>query len=378
MRKIKILYLIPQLLVGGTERHLCDLVTHLNRKKFEPVVWCTGQWGPIGDEMVKAGARVVRYPLSFYHLGDLVKASCFIKKEKFDIFHSYNSYGPHFIDAVIAKITGIPVYISTRRNMRHWKGGNKLHLAENIRNYLSDIVIANSEAVKRKTVEVEGMPPDRIKVIYNGVDINDANTRNMNHDLRERLNIPDDHVIVGNLANLKPIKGQKYLIQAFAKVLERAEKVKLIIAGEGSEKERLSNLVEKLRIRGDVTIANFENQRFDLLSLFDIFVLPSLSEGFPNVLIEAMATSKPIIATDVGGNREAVIHGKTGYLVPAGDFRRMANAIANLLSNKSLQVKFGHLGRKRVEKMFSLEKMVSKTEELYERLLKKKRIGKYA
>ena len=158
-QKIKVLYLIPQLLTGGTERHLCDLVTHLNSEKFEPVVWCIGQWGPIGDEITSAGIKVINQPLRIYRIDGIIKAFWFVRKGRFDIFHSY-SYGSFFIDAIISKVAGVPIYISSRRNIRHWKGGNKLHLGERIRNWISDVIVANSVAVKRKSIEIEKIRPD--------------------------------------------------------------------------------------------------------------------------------------------------------------------------------------------------------------------------
>jgi len=372
VRRTKILYLIPQLIIGGTERHLADLVTHLDKQRFEPVVWCTGEWGAIGDEMVETGIKVIKYPLSFYRPGEFLMAAFFIKRGNFDVFHSYG-YGSHFIDAVLAKTQGIPTYISSRRNVRHWPRGEKLHLVERVRNYLSDIVIANSEAVKRKSAEVERIAPDKIKVIYNGVDLEEANTKGAGRNLREELDIPDNYIIIGNLANLKPIKGQEYLIQAFAKVMERANRLKLVIIGEGPERERLSALADKLEIGEHVIITSIKSSRFDLVRLFDIFVLSSLTEGFSNVIIEAMAMGKPVIATDVGGNGEAVVHGKTGVLVPPADPEAMASAIIDLASDPELRARFGEAGKKRVEEHFTLRKMVEEYERLYKQLIHQKR-----
>lgn len=372
MKKIKILYFIPQLTVGGTERHLCDLIKHLNKEKYEPTVWSPGPWGPIGDELTQSGIKVVRFmfPDNILALDRLIKLFCYLRCNKFDIFQSYG-YGPHYKDAVIAKLIGIPIYISTRRNMRYWKHGENLHFGERIRNALSRIIVANAEAVKDKSIAVEKLEREKIIVIHNGVDYDTIPPFLRTSELRRQFNIGQNEIVVGNLANLKTLKGQDRLIVVFADLLKRFHNVKLIIIGEGAEKASLLELAKKNNIDDKVIITNMRWDRFDLLSAFDIFALSSFTEGFPNVILEAMAVRRPVIASCVGGIPEAIINGEVGFLFETDvDF---ISKLSLLVENSKLREDMGAKGQERVKKLFSMNDKVKEYEKLYENLLCSKR-----
>jgi glycosyltransferase involved in cell wall biosynthesis len=360
MDKIKILYLIPQLTVGGTERNLYELATRLDKSRFEPTVWCMGESEPFGRMLEAAGIRVMKKHNRVYRPDDLFGLASFLRKEGFDVFHSYH-YGAHFMDAVAAKSAKVPFYVSSRMNVRHWRGGERLHFSERIRNALSAVVVANSEAVKKKCAEVENIPKQKMRVIYNGVNLKEADENSAEKTCR-------DHLVVGSLANLKPVKGQKYLIRAFARVLEKKPKTRLVLVGDGPDKDGLKDLAADLGIGDDVVIKVSQENRFSVIDSFDVFVSSSLAEGFSNSILEAMAKGKPVIATSVGGNSEAVIDGVNGYIVPPADPDALAAAIITLLSDDETRRRFGGSGRRRVEEYFTLEKMVGKHEKLYEDL----------
>lgn len=359
--KIRIIYYIPQLTIGGGERHLYDLITLLDKKLFQTVVFCPGPWGTVGDELISRGIEVLRFSSSrllFYLAG-----------KGFDIFHSFG-YGPHYKDAIIAKMAGIPIYISSRRNMRHWEDGGRLHFGERIRNYLSDIVVANAEAVKKKAVEIERINPERIRVIYCGVNFAHIPSFFKNDELKKELGILGNDIVMGNLANLKPIKGQRRLIEAFAEVLKKFANIKLVIAGEGPEEKRLLELADKLNIRNNVIFVKQRWNRFELLDIFDIFVLSSYSEGFPHAVIEAMAMGKPVVCSFVGGIPEAVIDGQTGFLFQTEP--QLAEKILLLIEKKALRDKMGAMGKQRVKDKFDMREKVKEYEGLYEDLLRSK------
>jgi len=366
--RIKVIYFIPQLTVGGTERHVCDLVTHLDKEAFEPVVWCPGSWGPIGDELVDAGIETVRFKLPRVLLVHrFIKLILYLKRKNFQIFHSYG-YWPICIDAVIAKLAGIPIYISSRRNIRHWDGGVKLHFGERIRNYFSDLIVANSEAVKNKSIEIEKLPADKTRVVYNGINFTHIDQGPDISRIRKELGIPEDYTVIGNLANLKLVKGQECLIRAFANISRRTDKVKLVIAGEGPEKENLLKLTHSFNIKDDVRIVNSRWNKFELIDLFDIFVLPSLAEGFPNAVIEAMAMGKPIIASNVGGIPEAVQDGENGFLFETES--DLAEKLDVLVKDKILRRKMGMKSSQIARKRFGLHDKIKRYEELYANLLR--------
>jgi len=167
---------------------------------------------------------------------------------------------------------------------------------------------------------------------------------------------------------LRTVKGVEYGIRAFAKALEQHPNMKLALAGEGDQRKELESLSTELRIENNV---KFLGARIDLpnvLSACDSVIMPSLSEGFPRVAIEAMAASKPIIATRVGGTPEAIIHNQTGILVPSKDIEAMADAIVNVANNSELATRLGDAARERTEQHYSASKYVARLDEMYSRL----------
>lgn len=362
--KIKIIYYIPQLTIGGTERHLFYLVKHLEKQKYVPVVWCPGPWGDIGNELLKLNIEVVTYKISF----QLLDLFLYLKRNKFDIFHSYG-YGTHCFDAVIAKLAGIPIYITSRRNMRHWAGGDKLHTTERIRNYFSEFVIANSEAVKNRASRIEKMPSEKIRTIYNGISLSNIKLHSLNGHLKKELGIPRDNIVIGSIANLKPVKGQKYLVEAFNKIAGKRNHTSLVLVGDGPEKENLLKTAEILGIKDRIFIRHSYRHVFDFLNMIDIFVLPSLSEGFSNALLEAMVMSKPVIATKTGGNSELICDNKTGLLVEPGNADALADAVLSLIDDVEYRNEIGKNAGKRTMECFSLEAMVNQFEAVYKNLL---------
>jgi L-malate glycosyltransferase len=361
---IKIIYYLPQLTIGGTEKHLLDLTTHLNKDRYLPAVWCPGPWGNIGDELLKNNIEVVTFKIPF----QLLNFFLYLKRNNFDIFHSYG-YGTHYIDTVIAKLSGIPIYISSRRNMRHWEGGEKLHISERIRNYFSDIVIANSEAVKFKSIHTEKLPSEKITTIHNGISLPETKPSLTNIQLRKELGIPENSIVIGNIANLKAVKGQRYLLEAFAKLARQINNINLVLVGEGPDKDNLLVTANLSGIKHRVHITNSYTSIFDFLNMFDIFVLPSLSEGFSNALLEAMAMGKPVITSDVGGMSELVTNHETGLIVKPADSNELAEAILALLDNPKLCQILAVNAKRKARNSFSLQTMINHFETVYEDLM---------
>lgn len=371
-KMIKVLYIIPWLKTGGSETYVLNLVKHLNKERFQVTVWCEGEWGPIGDEMRKAGVTVIHRPMLPYRPDHVLGMVRYIRKNRFDIVQSLK-YGPNFMDALVCKLSHIKVFISSRRNIRHWSGTLKMHVGERLRNLMTDHIIANSESVKDLTIVVEHVPATKITVIYNGVDLEkvDAARYKTDKSFRSSLAIPSGAVVVGNLANLREVKGQSYLVKAFADVVGRTDKdVYLVIQGEGPEETKLRALVKELKIEGRVSFSTSPKDRFKVMGSFDVFVLPSMGEGFSNALLEAMALSLPCIVSDVGGNPEAVVHNVSGLIVPVKAVEPLAEAILRLVEDPALAKEFGVKAREIVERQYTVQRMVSAHERLYEELLK--------
>ena len=185
------------------------------------------------------------------------------------------------------------------------------------------------------------------------------------HYLKQELGIPEDCIVIGNTANLKPIKGHRYLIEAFANVVENNNKLRLVIAGNGPEKENLLALANKLKVRDKFIIANSHLGVFDIMNTFDIFVLPSLAEGFSNALLEAMAAQKPVIATRVGAVKILVENNTTGLLIEPCDIRSLVDAVIDLLGDELKTQRLARNAQEKINKEFSAKKMADNYLALY-------------
>jgi glycosyltransferase involved in cell wall biosynthesis len=369
----KVLYIIACLKTGGSEKYLLGLVKNLNKEQYQVTVWCEGAWGPAGDEIRKAGATVIQSPYRPYRLDHMFGAIRFIRRNRFDIVHSLK-YNTNFMDALVSKLSRVKVFITSRRNIPYWINPHKMNDGERIRNMMTDRIIANSETAKGLTIAVEHVPATKISVIYTGIDLRevDAVLNNPNLSFRSSLRIPNAAVVVGNMGDLREVKGHSYLIKAFAQVVQRTNKeVYLVIQGEGPEESNLRTLVKDLNIEGRVKISTSPHAQLEVMRSFDIFVLPSLAERFSNAIIAAMALSLPCVVSDVGGNPEAVVQNESGLIVQAKSVEPLAEAIIRLVEDPALAKKLGVRGRELVESKYTVQQMASAHEKLYEELLRK-------
>jgi glycosyltransferase involved in cell wall biosynthesis len=249
----------------------------------------------------------------------------------------------------------------------------KVHrrVLNNLLGRISDRVIAVSEAVKDDIMAYDGLSSDKITVLYNGVEegrfagVDGAGARS-------GLRIPTDAIVVGTVGRLKHQKGQKYLVEAMSMVLKEFPHTVLLIVGDGSAGSELSELVKQ---RGIEDRAIFTGSRRDvpaMLAAMDIFVFPSLWEGLPNALVEAMAAGKPIIATDIKPNREVLGPERTGVFVPCEDSMAIASEITGLLSDRQTALLLGSAARVRALSRFSIAGTVRAYTDLFEEILEKK------
>ena len=383
--RVNILYLINSLRVGGAETALARTVTRLDKDKYNPTVCCLQTRGPVADEIEEAGIKVIclnaRGKLDITVLYKLFRI---LKKERNAILHSY-LYQANILGRVIGKLAGVPIVVCSEQSvlqsdkiidqkppemtnrLRAWL--NKLTAP------LADRVIAACNAVKEVTVKHVGINPEKVVIIYNGVDLDKYNVAVDPWETRRRLGIDISQPVVGTVGGLRPIKGHDYLLRAASRVLHQGiGPVAFLIVGGGSnsERARLQALADHSGISSSVIFAGYRVDVEAVLSVMDIFVLPSLYEGLPNALLEAMAACRPVVATQVGGIPEVVVEGETGFLVPPRDPGALARAICVLLEDRERAREMGIAGRKRVERLFSVETMVARTEVLYEELIGEK------
>jgi glycosyltransferase involved in cell wall biosynthesis len=360
--------------VGGSERHILHLITRLDRTRFAPMICCLYETGPLYSLAQARGVacfclHMRRTGGSLTTLWSVARGTArlvqLMRRERVAIVDAY-LFLAYILAIPCAWLARVPVRIAQPRNLRTVKPplvGRRL--LERVVNRLVTLVVANSQAVAQDTMEDEGLPARRIAVIRNGVAIPDER---LGQGVRPP-GLPAGGRIILCVANLRQGKGHPDLLAAAADVLPRFPDVALVLVGEGNLRPAIEEAVARYGLVGRILLLGQRDDVPALLDAADLFVLPSHEEGLPNALLEAMAHGMPVIATAVGGTPEAVEDGVSGLLVPPRDPGALAKAMTALLGDPPAARRFGQMGRARVAKFFTLDRMVAETESLYSALL---------
>jgi glycosyltransferase involved in cell wall biosynthesis len=229
-------------------------------------------------------------------------------------------------------------------------------------------IITNSKAAAQRFSWVKNQ--SKIVTIYNGLDLKTFDEKKDVTKIKKELSIENKDIVIGTVAKLQPKKGIHILLNAAAPIIKKFPSIKFLIVGDdadtaGAYLKQLKSLVHQLNITEHIIFSGYRDDIPQIMEVIDIFLFPSFSESFGRSLLEAMAASKPIIASNVGGIPEVVVDGETGMLIPPGNSTELAAAISYLLKNNNLRKKMGTKGRKRVEELFTMEKNVKSIEKLY-------------
>ncbi|VAX34860.1 hypothetical protein MNBD_UNCLBAC01-1102 [hydrothermal vent metagenome] len=361
---MKILQVVLSLKCGGLEKLVIHLSEKLKERGHYVEIVCLGQKGELGEEAERKGIFVTSLNKNDgVDLKLLWRLKKIIKEKEIDLLHTHNM-SPLIYGSLVARWVGIKMV-----NTRHGRASHKTYRF--IWN-LTSRVVAISDDARTELLQHNFIEENKVKVIYNAINLSDFEfIKNIQFKTQvwHDFGLQSDSLLIGIVARLSIEKDHKTLIKAFQRIAESSMDVKLLIIGDGQLKENLKSLVKKLNIENKVKFLGFRKDIPELINILDLFVLSSTMEGVSLTLLEAMAAGKPVIATNVGGNPEVVVDGDTGLLVPSGDPKKMAEAIIKILSDKELAAQMGNAGRKRVEKFFSLEKMVDKYEKIYQEVI---------
>lgn len=375
MNKIKILYVIGQLGIGGAELQLHELTKKLDKEKYKPIVCCLSGSTLLADKLEREGIQVFVLPKRKFRLSTILKIVRLIRRERVKIVHTYLFAG-NIIGLVAGCLAGAPIRIGSCRSMEFLN--LKHRLTESLCFRLATKIISNSKKNAELLAKYERLNKKKIITIYNGVNLQKYSPQKISlfpkMQGKEKLGLPaDTNPIIGIVANLSPSKNHKCFLSAASIILKEIPSSRFLIVGDGPQREELKGFATELGIRERVVFAGIKYNLSEIISLMDIVVLSSIREGLPSSILEAMAMSKPLVVTNVGGNAEAVVNGRTGFVVASNNPSAIARAAIKILKDKGLAEKMGQEGRKRVEKYFSSGRMVKKTETLYENLLKSKK-----
>jgi glycosyltransferase involved in cell wall biosynthesis len=364
---IKICYIIGQLNRAGAERQLFELAKGINKKTFHPIVVSLSQGGFWSEEIRKLNIEVIEIPRKKHkEFARLFRLVAVLKKIKPCIIHTFlfsgNTYG-----RVAGILTRVPFIIASERNLPEvGKDKNifKLYI-DKILALFTDGIICNSHKAADTLIKKYSFDEKKVFTVHNGINGADFLGKNNSHG-REIAS----HVI-GTVGRLYPQKNHKLFLN-MAKLLLHMSKdgdMKFLIVGDGPSRNELEDYARHLNIDSSIIFAGERTDVPELLQDMDVFVMTSSYEGLSNTVMEAMLAGLPVVATDVGGNSELVIDGKTGFLCPPDDEHALTERVISLVKDQKNAKLMGDQGKSRILNEFTIEKMVRETEDTYRKLL---------
>lgn len=371
---MKIFFLIDTLAgMGGTERHLLTLIAGLKDKGYTFQVFSLSPPGPPVEELKNLGVAVTSLPLGpIYTLPAIskgIKLWKWLRTGKPEILQTFHFKSDTF-GVFWACLAGVKTIVSSRRDTGELKLGRHLWLNRIFNQRITHFLVP-SRSVAESLQKREGIPQERVTLIYNGIDPEGIRFLSSGEKIRKRqeLRIAEGCILIGSVANLRPEKGIEFLMKAVQKLWQEERNIILLLVGSGPLTEKLKQDAGELGIKERVIFTGYRSDSRELIQIMDIFCLPSFRmEGFSNALIEAMVCKRPIVATAVGGNQEALGDGKDGILVKPGDSLAIAEALRTLLDNPDKATALAENAYQRVLQNFSYSGMLEQTVSLWQRL----------
>jgi len=350
---------------GGAERMLVQLAAGLGPEYRSEAALIRDSW--LGGTLRAGGVPVTMLQYNSHGfsatLWDLVKL---IRVRGVDILHTHEFF-MNTLGLVASRLTGVPL-VATVHGKNYYADRARRRIVYRLVGRFAGRLVTVSEDNRRFLAERVGIPHSRVQVIPNGIPLDEKAPEPKVSALRSSLGLDHHNQVVGTVGSLYPVKGHKYLIDGACHVLRRFPNAVFLIVGRGGLREELEAHAERLGIASHLRFLGHREDVRDLLSVCDVFVLPSLSEGMPLALLEAMAAGVPAVATRVGGVGEVVENRKTGLLVSPGDSHALAENILTLLENRPLARELGEAARQMVGRRFSLTGMVKAYQDIYSEL----------
>ncbi len=371
MTPYKILLMIDRAFLGGGQQNLLTLAERLDPTLFDVRVCSEGE-GPLVDMVLERG--IVHRGMPFRKglsrtLYRMVRA--FMCQSGFDIVHTHGGVAGLY-GRWAARSARVPVIVHTLHGIHYLHDRNPVRRAalialEKRYSRFTDAVVCVSEHVRRQSLEYGLAPPSKTVLIKNGIDF-DLQIPPESEEFRllaTRLDLDSAAPLIGSVARLDRVKDLATLVRAAPLIRERLPRARIVVVGAGPEERHLKNLVHNLDLQNIVVFVGERSDARNWMARMDIFVLPSLHEALPYVLLEAAALEKPVAASDVDGIRELVSDGETGRLIPPSDSRHLAAAVIRLAEDRELSQRMGKNLRSALYSEYAVDGMVQLTQELY-------------
>jgi len=362
---VRVCFMIDRLTRAGTETQLLALIRELDRRRVEPSLVLLDGEDDLSRALEPADCPIlrlgVRKLLGVSAARAALRLRSFWREARPDVLQLY-FMDSAYLGAPVARLSGIPKVLRVRNNLGYWMTRKHRLLGRALRP-LIDATLTNAEAGKQALVERDGLAPERVVVLENGVDTHRFN----------RFMLPDTskrRVRVGCVANLRPVKNIDGLMRAARVAIDRFPQLMFEVVGDGEQRAELERLHAELGLGDRFVLRGSVSDVAGFLRTVEIAVLPSHSEGMSNALLEAMSAGRAVVATDVGANATLVQDGKSGQIVPPGDTNALVDAIGQYLAHPLRAAAHGSAARRRVETHYSRDAMTRRFEEFYRGLVK--------
>ena len=365
-KRVKVLYVFAALPVGGAEEVLITEVEGLDKTRFDPLVCVLSEKGPVGERIENRGFPVVALHRMKSHrfdhriIRDLYRL---IKDQKVDVVHTHlydgNKYG-----RLAGRLARVPGLISHYHNV-YARRRIKYHLINRVLSTLNDRILAVSQAVKESVVRYDRISPEKIEVLYNGIDPSRFRGGFEHSDLRRKLGVRPEDFLIGVVARLEEQKGHIYLFRALRQLIPDFPQIKILVVGEGTLRPVLEAKVKEMGFSEQILFLGTRTDIPEILASLDLFILPSLWEGFGLALAEAMSMGIPVVATAIGGVDEVICSGHDGLLVPPGEVPSLVAAVREVILDPRKYREMGKRGKETVGNKFTRAHHLARLQDLY-------------
>ena len=368
-RKKQIAILIDNLDVGGTQRQLIEYLKHANREEFDlHLINLEANRRDLASEIEALDIPIHNINHSgLINIKTIISVTRILKKIEPDIVQTYlftaDTYG-----RIAATFAGVPKIICSIRGMDPWKKSHHL-LIDRLLLKVTNVVTVNAANIIPHLENVWQTKKLPVETIYNGIDLKRFEAFRPAEDVRAEFNIPNDATLIGMVGRYTFEKDHESMIESMAQLREQNIDIYFLAMGYGNKHAKLQQMITKHGLEGRFILTGQRTDAPDLINAMDICVLASHSEGCPNVILEYMAAHKPVIASDVGGCAELVVHEETGFIVPDADVDQFTVQFKKLINDVALRSEMGEKGKIKLDQEFTTDILIEKTEALYNRLL---------
>lgn len=366
--KIRVSYFLGSLNIGGTQKNVVNILKNIDREKFEPRLCCLFSGGPLEEEI-----NPLNIPTLICNYGPIYDIRIYFKIINFfrgsDILYCFG-YPTIYFGVFLGWLAGTQNIIVAVQDRDVWKKWYHILLDRLIRPFV-DLYIADGKGTIEFAIKQQGINPDKIIAIYDGADIDALIPKKSRSEIRTEFSITEDAQLVAVICRLDDKKkGVSYFLKAIPSILEKYSDTRFIIVGDGEDRYTLEYLSLKLKIRDKIIFTGFREDIPNILNAIDIFVIPSLWESVPKILVDAMAMGKAIVATTAGDIPELISDKKTGILIRPGEPREISDAVNLLIGDRTKVIALGNeafneIKRKRLILKESVENLESSYTQTY-------------